>query len=76
MRSVKILCIKIKKNKLFFYISFFLLYISGFLGDIGSDVIDFSQVAKYFRMASYAVMVLQFININRKKKVASIIEEL
>ena len=62
------MCIKIKKNKLFFYISFFLLYISGFLGDIGSDVIDFSQVAKYFRMASYAVMVLQFININRKKK--------
>lgn len=56
---MKVRCIKIKKNELFFYFSFVCLYISLFLGDIYQT--DFiSNLSKILRLTAYLSIVLHF----------------
>ena len=58
---------KFKKDEILFYLSYIILYISLFIGDV-YNIGSWDIVARYLRMGSYVLIFISCINMRLKKK--------
>lgn len=59
--------VKLEKRELLFYLSYIIVYISLFIGDIYNDG-DLDTFARYLRICSYILIFISCIKLKRKKK--------
>lgn len=59
--------VKLEKRELLFYLSYIIVYISLFIGDIYNDG-DLDTFARYLRICSYILIFISCINLKLKKK--------